>query len=54
MAQDAALSRLESFLGFGLARIAVNAEAVGRWKNDKGRYNFDFFLEDLLRYGYEA
>ena len=52
--QDAALSRLEDFLGFGLARIAVNAEAVGRWKKDKGRCNFDFFLEDLLRYGYEA
>ena len=52
--QDATLSRLESFLGIPLAKVPVNPEAVGRWKTDEGRHDFDFLREELLAYGYDA
>ncbi len=50
--QDATLSRLEEFLGIPLAKIPVKPEAIGRWKSDEGRHDFDFFREELLEYGY--
>ena len=36
------------------AGIPVNPEAVGRWKNDTGQHDFDFFRDDLREYGYET
>ncbi len=51
--QEKTLARLEEFLGFPLARIPVNPQAVGRWRKDPGA-NFYGMLEPALReYGYE-
>jgi hypothetical protein len=50
--QEATLARLEAYLGLPLARIPVNPETVGRWKTDKGRHDFDFFVPALREYGY--
>lgn len=51
--QEATLSRLEAFLGFPLARIEVNPEAVGRYTHDHGENYFDFFEPAMKEYGYE-
>ena len=51
--QEKTLARLEEYLGFPLARITVRPDAIGRWKNDRGVHNFDFFLPDLTEHGYE-
>lgn len=40
--QDATLRRLEDFLRFPLAKIAVDPEAVGRWRTASGPVTFDF------------
>ena len=50
--QDRTLSKLEEFLGIPIAKIPVKPEAVGRWKSDEGRHDFDFFREELVEYGY--
>lgn len=52
--QDATLARLEAFLGIPLAKVPVKPEAVGRWRSDEGRHDFDFLREELLEYGYDA
>jgi hypothetical protein len=53
--QQRTLTRLEKFLGFPLARLPVNPEAVGRWKRLPERPAFPpFLLEALPRYGYGA
>jgi hypothetical protein len=46
--QEAALARLETYLGFPLARIPVRPETIGRWKTDDGLYDFDFFPREAL------
>ena len=51
--QEETLARLEAFLGFPLARIIVNPQAVGRWKTDQGVNYFDFFKPAMIEYGYE-
>lgn len=51
--QEDTLARLEKFLGFGLARIPVNPETVGRWKADTGVNYFDFLASAMDEYGYE-
>lgn len=51
--QDETLARLEGFLGFPLAKIEVNPDAVGRWKLDEGVNYYDFFEPAMLEYGYE-
>ena len=50
--QERTLARVEAFLGFGLARIPVRADSVGRWKTDDGVHCFPFFDEDLAALGY--
>ena len=50
--QEKTLARIEKYLGFPLARIPVKPEAVGRWKTDKDRHDFDFFHSDLVEYDY--
>jgi len=51
--QEETLKRLETFLGFPLARIITRADSIGRWKTDGGVSYFDF-LEPMMReYGYE-
>ena len=50
--QDETLARLEGFLGIPLAKIEVKPEAVGRWKTDEGRHDFDFLREDMTELGY--
>jgi len=51
--QEETLARLEAFLGFKLARIPVQPEAVGRWRLDSGPNYFDFFAPAMEEYGYE-
>lgn len=51
--QAATLARLEDFLGFHLAAIPVNPDAVGRWKLDQGINYYDFFQPSMTKYGYE-
>jgi len=51
--QAETLKRLESFLGFQLARIPVHPETIGRYKTDEGVNYFDFFEPAMLEYGYE-
>jgi hypothetical protein len=51
--QERTLGRLEEFLGFGLARIPVRADSVGRWRKDDGVHHFPFFDEDLAALGYD-
>ena len=57
--QDETLVRLESFLGFKLAKIEVNPEAVGRWRqpatmDDESAdvSNYDFLTPAMEEYGY--
>lgn len=51
--QEKTLGRLEEFLGIPLARIPVNADAVGRYKLDEGTNYYDFFEPAMREYGYE-
>ena len=52
--QDTTLQRLETFLGFPLAKIEVRPESVGRWKSRAQKdYTFDFLAEGITRYGYD-
>lgn len=50
--QEQTLARIEAFLGFPLARIPVNPEAVGRWRATGENIPFEFLREDLERDGY--
>ncbi len=50
--QEETLARLEQFLGFPLARIPVNPEAIGRWERDEGQSYFDFLASAMQEYGY--
>ena len=57
--QDATLARLEDFLGFELAKIPVNPEAVDRWQrmelpeeSVENPYYYDFLDPAMLEYGY--
>lgn len=52
--QEEALSRLEAFLGFPLARVPVNPDPVGRYKKDEGENYFDFLETAMREYGYET
>ena len=47
------LLRLERYLGFKLTRIPVHPEVIGRWRESNETCSFDFFADDLLRFGYE-
>ncbi len=51
--QEETLTRLEEFLGFPLARIPVNRQAVGRWRKDSDVSAYDFLEPALREYGYE-
>lgn len=50
--QEETLKRLEEFLGLPLARIPVNPDAIGRWRNDSGANYFDFFAPAMAEYNY--
>jgi hypothetical protein len=52
--QDETLTRLEAFLGFPLARIAVHPEAVARYKSDDGANYYDFLGPSMEEFGYEV
>jgi hypothetical protein len=51
--QEETLARLEAFLGFELARVPVQPEAVGRYKTDEGVNYFDFLEPAMIAYRYE-
>ncbi len=51
--QDETLARLERFLGIQLGKIAVNPEAVGRWRTSELRPDLGFLREDMAELGYE-
>jgi hypothetical protein len=50
--QENTLAKLESFLGFPLARIEVRPEAVGRWKSDPRSVDFSCFAEEAKAWNY--
>lgn len=52
--QDETLARLESFLGFPLARVPVHPETVARYKQDNGVSMFDFLEPAMREYEYNA
>jgi hypothetical protein len=52
--QEETLTRLEEFLGFPLARIPVNPEAVDRWRLDTGVNTYDFLEPAMVQYGYDG
>ena len=52
--QEATLLRLEKFLGIPLARIPVRPETIGRWRQDAGVHDFDFFNPALQSYKYKT
>jgi len=52
--QEETLTRLEKFLGIPLARIPVRPEVIGRWKQDPGVHDFDFFAPALRSYNYKS
>lgn len=51
--QDETLARLEEFLGLTLAKIPVQTEAVGRWRQDTGTNYYPFLELAMAQYGYE-
>jgi hypothetical protein len=51
--QDDTLAALEDFLGIKLAKIPVQTETVGRWKQDDQVNYFDFFAPAMAQYQYE-
>ena len=52
--QEETLHRLEKFLGIPLARIPVRPEVIGRWQQDTGVHDFDFFTPALRTYKYKT
>lgn len=50
--QEEELARLEEFLEIPLARIVVRKDAVGRWREDPGRHDFEFLHEAMAELGY--
>lgn len=54
MNQEATLTRLEAFLGFPLARIAVYPEAVARYQGDDGINYYDFLEPAMREFGYDV
>jgi hypothetical protein len=50
--QDETLARLETFLGFPLARIPVHPETVARYKSDDGVNMYDFLEPAMREYEY--
>ncbi|MCL5271560.1 MAG: sulfotransferase, partial [bacterium] len=49
--QERTLARLEAYLRFAPARIEVRPDAVGRWRADPGRHDFDFIPPEALYEG---
>lgn len=50
--QEATLDALEKYLGFPLARIAVDPEAVGRWRWSDDLPDLSFLKEEMRELGY--
>ncbi len=50
--QDETLKKLEGFLGMPMAKIEMRPDAVGRYKTDEEKHDFEFFSEDILECGY--
>ena len=50
--QDETLKRLEKFLGIPMAKIPVKPEALGRWKTDTDRLDFECFAPARQEYGF--
>lgn len=51
--QEETLARLEGYLGIPLGRIVTRPDAVGRWREDEGVHDFDFFALALKTHGYK-
>ena len=52
--QEETVQRLEKFLGIPLVRIPVRPEVIGRWQQDTGVHDFDFFTPALRSYKYKT
>lgn len=52
--QERVLGDVEAFLGIPLARLPVNPEAVGRWRQSHERFDFPFLQAELAELGYTA
>lgn len=53
LSQEETLARLETFLGFPLARVVVRRDSVARYKTDPERNYFDFFEPAMRTHGYD-
>lgn len=51
--QAATLKKIGEFLNIPLVQIAVRPESVGRWKKDKGSFNYDFLKDNMKELGYD-
>jgi hypothetical protein len=51
--QEETVARLEAFLGFPLARVAVDPEPVGRWLRHRPELDFDFLRPAMAEAGYD-
>ena len=51
--QDETLARLEDYLGFRLAKVPVQPEAVARYLGDEETNYYDFLAPAMIEYGYE-
>lgn len=47
------LLQLEQYLGLALTKIPIKPEVIGRWRASDEICSFDFFSDDLERFGYE-
>lgn len=52
--QEETLLRLESFLGFELARIPVNSDPIDRWKRIDHPPRFDFLRPAMQKFSYKG
>ena len=50
--QEKTVKTIGDFLGIPLVKIAVQPQAVGRYKTRKDVPQFDFLRDDLIEYGY--
>jgi hypothetical protein len=52
LAQDETIGKLETYLGFSLARVPVRTDSVGRWRTADPPFDCEILREGILTYKY--